>query len=644
MSIPIRTWPTVVDHCHGFTGDFVIAWESNEDGSTYGIYAQRYAATGAVEGSEFGVNAYTTNSQEFSYRRHGRGRRFDRRLESYSQDGSSFGGYAQRYNAYDVAQGSNFQVNTYTTGGQAFPAVAMDAAGDFVVTWQSNGEDGSSYGVYAQRYGFSTAPAVSTSSTALVYAANSGARAISSSLALADGESTVIYGATVSISSGYVSGEDVLGFTSQNGITGSFNAGTGTLTLSGTATVTNYQTALASITYTDAAHDASLNDRTVSFTVSDGIVASPAATQTVAPQGDVAVQLFFSTQPPSSATAGSGFGFAMVAEDAQGFTDPDFSGGISVAILNNPGGSTLGGVATVSATSGVAVFSGLSLNKVGANYTLLAYSSGLTSATSSGLTVTPGTATQLLVSVQPPTSVTAGKAFGLTVAAEDSYGNVVPTFSGSVTAAIGNNPGASALGGTATASISHGLAAFSNLTLNKSGAGYTLQFVSGSLSTATSNNISIASGVATQLLIIGQPPSVVPASNPFTMTVAAEDALGNVATSFVGSITAALATNPGSSSLGGTLTVSTTGGVATFSGLTLNNAGTGYTLRATSTSLASTITNAITVSLAAATFTDNSPSLNLGLNTDSQVTVVSTGTTYQFTLASGIWSGINDAN
>ena len=44
---------------------------------------------------------------------------------------------------------------------------------------------------------------------------------------------------TVAITAGYVNGEDVLGFTNQNGITGSFNASTGVLTLSGTATVAN---------------------------------------------------------------------------------------------------------------------------------------------------------------------------------------------------------------------------------------------------------------------------------------------------------------------------------------------------------------------------------------------------------------------
>ncbi|HZF57487.1 MAG TPA: hypothetical protein VEZ19_03325, partial [Rubrobacter sp.] len=48
--------------------------------------------------------------------------------------------------------GGEFQVNTYTTSNQENPSVAMDSDGDFVVTWTSNGQDGSDNGIYGQRY------------------------------------------------------------------------------------------------------------------------------------------------------------------------------------------------------------------------------------------------------------------------------------------------------------------------------------------------------------------------------------------------------------------------------------------------------------------------------------------------------------
>jgi uncharacterized repeat protein (TIGR03803 family) len=81
-------------------------------------------------------------------------------------------------------------------------------------------------------------------------------------------------GATISISSGFLSG-DILTFINQNGISGSYNA-TGVLTLSGTATLAQYQTALDSITYsfTPAGGDATAGgtdtSRAISWQVNDG--------------------------------------------------------------------------------------------------------------------------------------------------------------------------------------------------------------------------------------------------------------------------------------------------------------------------------------------------------------------------------------
>ena len=52
-----------------------------------------------------------------------------------------------------------FLVNTEITGDQKYPAVAMDADGDFVVAWQSFGQDGDDWGIYAQRYNRDGTPA-----------------------------------------------------------------------------------------------------------------------------------------------------------------------------------------------------------------------------------------------------------------------------------------------------------------------------------------------------------------------------------------------------------------------------------------------------------------------------------------------------
>ncbi|WP_445372870.1 putative Ig domain-containing protein [Methylomonas sp. HW2-6] len=126
-----------------------------------------------------------------------------------------------------------------------------------------------------------SAPTITTSGGSLAYTENAAATVIDSALTVSDIDSTHLSRATVSISSGFVSGQDTLAFTNQNGITGSWNASTGILTLTGNATVANYQTALRSITYTNSSDAPNTATRTVSFVVNDGSNASAAATRTI---------------------------------------------------------------------------------------------------------------------------------------------------------------------------------------------------------------------------------------------------------------------------------------------------------------------------------------------------------------------------
>jgi Ca2+-binding RTX toxin-like protein len=66
------------------------------------------------------------------------------------------------YNASGVAQGNEFKINTYTSEGQAAPSVASLSDGGFIVTWESNGQDGSSTGIYGQRFDSNRNPVSST--------------------------------------------------------------------------------------------------------------------------------------------------------------------------------------------------------------------------------------------------------------------------------------------------------------------------------------------------------------------------------------------------------------------------------------------------------------------------------------------------
>ena len=60
----------------------------------------------------------------------------------------------QRFSSAGAAQGSEFQINTYTTGDQGVPALCCGAAGTFVVAWDSDTRDGSDFGVFGQRFAF----------------------------------------------------------------------------------------------------------------------------------------------------------------------------------------------------------------------------------------------------------------------------------------------------------------------------------------------------------------------------------------------------------------------------------------------------------------------------------------------------------
>jgi large repetitive protein len=104
---------------------------------------------------------------------------------------------------------------------------------------------------------------------------------VDGSITVTDANNANLVSSTVSITGGFQSSEDVLQFTNQNGITGNYNSSTGVLTLSGSATVADYQTALRSITYNNTSATPNTANRTISFVVNDGTVSSNTATKTV---------------------------------------------------------------------------------------------------------------------------------------------------------------------------------------------------------------------------------------------------------------------------------------------------------------------------------------------------------------------------
>jgi hypothetical protein len=143
-------------------GDFVVVWQS--DGSAGGdtgslsIQGQRYDASGNSVGAQFQINTYTTNNQNYASVGIDADENF---VVVWQSDGSaggdtgSFSIQGQRYDVSGNAVGSQFQVNSYTTGNQRYPSVAVGSSGDFVIVWRSDGSAGSDtdfWSIQGQRY------------------------------------------------------------------------------------------------------------------------------------------------------------------------------------------------------------------------------------------------------------------------------------------------------------------------------------------------------------------------------------------------------------------------------------------------------------------------------------------------------------
>jgi hypothetical protein len=137
------------------SGNFVVVWHGPEN--SWDIKARRFSSSGAPLSSEFRVNTSTTGGQLWpSVTMDGAGNA----IVTWTSFEGIFGDiFGQRFASSGAPVGPEFRVNTYTSFDQRYPFVASNAAGDFVVVWQSYDQDGSGYGVFGQRYASSGAPA-----------------------------------------------------------------------------------------------------------------------------------------------------------------------------------------------------------------------------------------------------------------------------------------------------------------------------------------------------------------------------------------------------------------------------------------------------------------------------------------------------
>jgi hypothetical protein len=320
------------------------------------------------------------------------------------------------------------------------------------------------------------------------------------------------------------------------------------------------------------------------------LVACKEAAVALGPAGpaDVPTQLTF-LGGPTNAIAGAALtpGVRVAILDAQGNTVTTATTSVTLAMGANSAGGSLTGTVTESAVYGVATFSSLSIDKADTGYTLSASAAGVSGATSMAFSVAAGTASKLAFTAQPATTTIAGAALtpSVRVAVLDAQGNTVTTATTSVTLAIGTNSAGGSLSGTVTESAVYGVAAFSDLSIDRADTGYTLGASAAGVSGATSTAFSVTVGTASKLAFTAQPASIIAGMEIPAVAVAVQDAMGNSVATSTTSIALTIGTNPVGGTLLGTATVAAIGGVATFSYLRVNNLGTGYTLSASAASL-----------------------------------------------------------
>ena len=379
--------------------------------------------------------------------------------------------------------------------------------------------------------------------------------------------------------------------TATNAVTVAIGTNPGGGSLSGTATVS----AVAGVaTFSSLSIDRVGSGYTLTASAS-GLAGATSVAFNIA--AGAASQLAIATQPSATAQSGVALGQQPVLQLQDASGNAVSQSGVVVTATIATGGGTLGGTLTATTVAnGTATFTNLAITGTIGARTLTFAATGLTSATSSTITVSAGAASQLAITTQPSAAAQSSVAFGQqpVIQLQDASGNEVRQSGVVVTASIATGGGT--LGGTLTASTNtSGVATFTNLAITGTIGIRTLTFTATGLTSATSGNITVSAGAATQLAFTTQPPASDTALRTFGFTVTARDGGGNTATSFVGTVTVAIGTNPAGGTLSGTLTQTAASGVATFSSISIDNIGTGYTLSASATGLISGTSTAFNV-------------------------------------------------
>ena len=124
-------------------GSFVATWASeNVDGAGYAVLARRYGVDGKVKGPQFQVNTFTADNQWRPDAAADQAGNFLIVWETVGEDGDLEGVYTQRYLNTGTKNGAPFRLSVQTANEQTRPKVAMQPTGAFAAAWETYGAPG----------------------------------------------------------------------------------------------------------------------------------------------------------------------------------------------------------------------------------------------------------------------------------------------------------------------------------------------------------------------------------------------------------------------------------------------------------------------------------------------------------------------
>jgi hypothetical protein len=315
----------------------------------------------------------------------------------------------------------------------------------------------------------------------LAFAEGDAATAVSTAITVTDADAEDITDASISITGNYQSAEDTLAFVNQNGITGTWNAGTGVMTLTGATSVANYQTALRSITYNNVSEAPSPAARTVSFSVTDfkGEASSVVTAQiTVAAVNDA----------PTASNLSAAEAFI---EDAGAFSLTD----IVVADVDSP---------TVTAT--------LTLSNIAAGSLSTATSGAVTSTFSSGVWTASGAVANvnvLLAGVTFTPAANFAQNFNIATSVDDAVAAAITGTKVVTVTAVNDNPLMSGLPTAITviedtaSNVNLSAAALSDVDAASGSITFTIAAAAGTLSAASGGGVTVGGSGSGTLTLSG---------------------------------------------------------------------------------------------------------------------------------------------